>query len=477
MTGKKTPRKATTTAKAKKAAEIAAAEGKDDEYAPSVPRKRGRPPKVKPMATDPPPKKTVVDSDEDDDVDIIEGDGAKKATEGVGTIEIDWNNDTALTWTLISAIEDDDDTRRSLFPPPGSTKRNGGLPKKHFHYVVAEKCFGEHPTYQEVFKKAVKPKDKKDWGNKIKNRLKVLVDKTRAQIEMMGETGAGVEAEVEILPGTTLMTKWDEIKQDSPWFWEIRSLIGERPNLQPVGIGNNDDEMDVSLLIQSDGNDQPSSPDADTSDLPEPAHLLDNIGGPVLSLDDDSDDEPAPKRKKAATPNLTAKKAAIPNPTARKTKPQPAISAPAVKSGSTKAAKPTTAKDKFTAVVVAEEETEQARLVLKKEKATARQSVEMAKIEGMVKVKIAKAKVKGEEKIARLQLARVKMEQEHQFRMAQYGQQSSHAGAVGRKSFFDDESFSFHNTPSLGPSDAGSSSASTPFGLDTDLQLSNTYLY
>jgi hypothetical protein len=86
-----------------------------------------------------------------------------------------WDGDRDLTWTLISAIEDDEDTRRSLFPPPGSNKRNGGLPKKHYHRVLAAKCFAEHPTYKDAFAKAVSPQDKKGWTDKIKNRVKVCV--------------------------------------------------------------------------------------------------------------------------------------------------------------------------------------------------------------------------------------------------------------------------------------------------------------
>jgi hypothetical protein len=79
------------------------------------------------------------------------------------------------------------------------------------------------------------------------------------------------------------------------------SNIGERPNLRPVGIGNNDDEMDLSLLLQSDGNDRPSS-------LEEfPAHLgfgdddtdAMHAGADGADVDDsDSDSERPAKRMK-----------------------------------------------------------------------------------------------------------------------------------------------------------------------------------
>ncbi|KAJ7460255.1 hypothetical protein FB451DRAFT_1270780 [Mycena latifolia] len=455
-TNGKTARKATTTGKAKQAAAIAAAESKEAEE--DQPRKRGpgRPPKAK--ATDPASEISGLEGSEDD-------------TGGIA-MDIDWNGDTDLTWTMINAIEDEEETRRSLFPPPGSTKRTGGLPKKHYHWILAETSFANHPTYMVAFKKAVKPKDKKSWSDKIKNRLKIITDKTRAQIEMMGQTGAGVESVKDILPGTVLMTKWDEIKLDSPWFWEMRSLIGERPNLRPVGIGNNSDEMDTSLLLsQNNDNDhRSSSPDDFPDQLAGTGTDTDFVHDVDEEDSDDSDDSDSGervKRKRAPTPDPASAK-----PTAKKTKPQPAISAPAaaatVKPNPAKLAKPTTAKDRLTAAVLAEEETAQALLRLKKDKNSAKKAIELAKIEALAKIKVEKAKAKGQERLARLQLARIKMEQAHQLQMAQFGRQS-HAGPSS--SFFgDDTLLSTFPTPLL-PSDTGSSSASTPFGFDPNLQL------
>ncbi|KAJ6613701.1 hypothetical protein B0H10DRAFT_2436356 [Mycena sp. CBHHK59/15] len=67
----------------------------------------------------------------------------------------------------------------------------------------------------------------------------------------MGETGAGLATEEEITPGTALATEWDKIKKDLPWFYHIRTLIVSRPNLQPVGIGNNKTDFDISLLLHT----------------------------------------------------------------------------------------------------------------------------------------------------------------------------------------------------------------------------------
>jgi hypothetical protein len=98
-----------------------------------------------------------------------------------------------------------------------------------------------------------------------------LIKKARGQIEEMGQTGAGIGSEEDIQPGTVFTTKWgetcfmdfesscppahvakDSIKKDSPWFFHMRSLVGERPNLVHAGLGNNDSEVDMSILLGGD---------------------------------------------------------------------------------------------------------------------------------------------------------------------------------------------------------------------------------
>ncbi|KAJ6615737.1 hypothetical protein B0H10DRAFT_2220072 [Mycena sp. CBHHK59/15] len=267
MSGTRKRRVASTTTKAHDTIAVAASESKDNEDAAEKPLcKCGRPPKKKDKKDD-----GLQDAPEDSD------DQEEAVEEGKeGGIVIDWTKD--LTWTLITGIEENEDIRRGLFPPPGSSKRNGGgFPKKHFQFMLARICFENHPDYSEAFKKCLtgslkqQAKLQKTWFGKIKNRLKVVTASARASIEMMGQTGAGLESADEILPDTPLQTKWDKIKEDSPWFWHMRSLIGEHPNLRPVGIGNNGDNMDTSLLIPNADDDDvthPSSP-GDTLDFPE----------------------------------------------------------------------------------------------------------------------------------------------------------------------------------------------------------------
>ncbi|KAJ7255866.1 hypothetical protein B0H12DRAFT_1113173 [Mycena haematopus] len=317
-----------------------------------------------------------------------------------------------LTWKLITAIEDTDLVRDSLFPPVGAPKLSGGKPKSDYQYQLATTLFAKHPKYQDAFAKAVTGLDKKFWYTKIKNRLEYLVKKARIYITEMGETGAGIETEADIQAGTSLTTRWDKIKDEFPWFFRVRSLIGERPNLMPTGLGNNDSEVDTSLLLASDrdGDDISSIvPDDTTSNAPSSPRP---VGSPApIDVDDSDSDLPAPsnllKRKKSDSGDVAV---ADVKPEKKKTKPAPGISQPAPKK--TPAAKPATAKDKFAAVVVAEEETAQQALKVKQSKLSAQKEVELQRIK-------VKAQAKVEKERAKLELAKLKMKQEHEYRMEQ----------------------------------------------------------
>jgi hypothetical protein len=217
------------------------------------------------------------------------------------------------------------------------------------------------------------------------------------------------------------------MKAESPWFFHLRNLIAARPNLQPVGLGNNDTGFDVDLLLRAhDGDDTSSAAADDTADLP--SQLSDPI-----AISDDSDDD----KELVAGPTLAGlikrkRKAVDSKPKdekpAKKTKPQPATSLPATPALAV-AEKPTNAKDRFSATILAEEETAQLALGLKREKNTAHKEVALARIHADTEIRLAKAKTKAdakrEERAAKLDIYRLKMEHEHQLRMAQMQQ---HAG-------------------------------------------------
>ncbi|KAJ7933455.1 hypothetical protein B0H13DRAFT_2306864 [Mycena leptocephala] len=352
----KAKRAAASSAKAIRAAQIATAEALEEEEEKKPAKKRpGRPKK----ASNPEPAETELDEladggDEDEDIK---------------NLLIDWTNDLDLTWTLVTAIESDEDTQNSLFPGIGGVKLSGGKPKTHYYYKLAQTCFGEHERYKEAFARATQPAEIAAWCNKIKNRIVASVNKAKAGIKVMGETGAGIGSAAEITPGTALKTKWDEIKAESPWFFHSSSAP--------------DDTHDLTM-------------DSSDDDLP-----------PIPTLE-------SAKRKRDAEAEEDAKPVVK-----KKTKPQPSLSVPAGPASAAPTKKPTNAKDRFAATVLAEEEMAQRALSLKKEKNRSQKEVALAKIKAEKDIQLAKAQGKRDQKAAKADLIRLRMEQEHQIRLAQ----------------------------------------------------------
>lgn len=179
----------------------------------------------------------------------------------------------------------------------------------------------------------------------------------------------------------------------------MRMLIAARPNLTPVGLGNNDTGFDTSLLIPSHDNfdDSSSAPDETIDlldELSEPDHDPEPV---VVSSDSDSDILAGPllaesvKRKREDSPPAQITKLS-----AKKTKPLPAISVPATLAAPAPSKKPANAKDKFSVTVLAEEETAQQALGLKREKNKHQKEVTLAKLKIESEVRAARADAKRE---------------------------------------------------------------------------------
>ncbi|KAF8188754.1 hypothetical protein K438DRAFT_1764014 [Mycena galopus ATCC 62051] len=460
MAGNK--RAAATSTNALWVAKLAAAEAlEDSQVAAKKPRGRPKKKKEEPEPTPPP----AVPTEE-----------PAALAEAAGVDDIEWTDE--LTWTLVSAMEDND-IREGLFPGAGGPVKSRLLktkPKTYWHYELAVICFGaENGLYKEAFDAAIPPAQIGLWNMKIKNRIAALVTKARANITAMGETGAGLGSADEINEGTALATKWDEIRLESPWFFEIRKLITSRPNLQPVGVGNNETAVDTSILLPTTDDDASSTFDMqsdiyhDISDTEEdpphpPAPTSDNDEDPPQLPAPTSDDnelppvptlESAPVKRKRVQSGADTKgpdtKAA---PARKKTKPQASTSAPApgkpapatsaIPTPAASKKKGTKGKEGFTATVLAEEETTQRMLKLKQEKYKGQKEVQLARINTEAEVRLAREKCKGEskkvDKEAKIALQRLKMEQEHQYRLAQLHSQA-------------------------GPSEASSSRHDSAFGL------------
>ncbi|KAJ7033975.1 hypothetical protein C8F04DRAFT_1260471 [Mycena alexandri] len=412
------PRKATTTGKAKQVAALAVAEALEESEVLKVVKKKARGPGKKKAKPDPDAAATVTVEDK-----VDEEVKSKKVKQPV--INIDWTDE--LTWTLVTGIEVEE-THDGLFPGVGAIKRTGGHPKTYYYYLLAVLLFAENPLYKALF--AINPEDTQTklakqrtfWADKVKNRITVLVAKTRENITMMGQTGAGVASADEISPGTGFANKWDIIKDESPWHFQMRALVADRPNLQPVGLGNNASGFDVELLLPHDREETASSVADET------------LYNPSSDAIDDSNDSFSPastlgaqaasvKRKRTVSvTNVTEEKPQLP-PT-KKTKPQPASSIPVPESVPAPAAssKKVKMKDQFSAAALAEEETAQQALSLRREKNTATKEIRLARIQSAQEIRLAKSQVKAdakrEERAAKLELVRLKMQHDHDLQMA-----------------------------------------------------------
>ncbi|KAJ7912494.1 hypothetical protein B0H13DRAFT_2327364 [Mycena leptocephala] len=82
---------------------------------------------------------------------------------------------------------------------------------------------------------------KQGYANKIKNRLDKMGKITRAYNTEMGETGAGIH-DAQSIDMTAISAK-------CPWYFEMRNLIGQRPNLVPTGIGHSNTAVDDGVII------------------------------------------------------------------------------------------------------------------------------------------------------------------------------------------------------------------------------------
>jgi hypothetical protein len=90
--------------------------------------------------------------------------------------------------------------------------------------------------------------------------------------EMMGETGQGMKSEDKIKTelNNNLTRSWGEccallehrgrvdppiaeVKKKCPWYFTLKGLISECPNMVPVGLGNNATEYDTSILQDQRG--------------------------------------------------------------------------------------------------------------------------------------------------------------------------------------------------------------------------------
>ncbi|KAI0037782.1 hypothetical protein FA95DRAFT_1613888 [Auriscalpium vulgare] len=197
---------------------------------------------------------------------------AAAAAEEAAAMSVLWDTDEALCNAMLAAITDDDEIRQGLYKDPGgnsSTQDGGGQKKRHWHEKVANIIFAAHPKYKDAFALSTTLKAKQKWGEKVKNRLSRMEKLTRKYIAELGETGAGIERKEDIdwEKPNAFTNKFAQIDAAFPYFFAMRDLIAERPNIVPVGLGNSTTGFDPSKMkprasVEPDNNEAPDPEDA-----------------------------------------------------------------------------------------------------------------------------------------------------------------------------------------------------------------------
>jgi hypothetical protein len=233
----------------------------------------------------------------------------------------------------------------------------------------------------------------------------------------------------------------DVIVTKTPWFFEMRSLIAERLNLVPVGLGNNETPIDLSILLPnkssenveafSDAADEGGEGDEDRVgtagkerevqdvdaeaewDASMAAGAASNTEGSegVTNDEPDSDKEGEVLEVPAKHKSKNEVKEEV-KPEGKKTAAHPGTSTPAAKRDKKKAK---TTAEKFSDIARMEEESVQKELELKAIRAKGGSSVKIAKIEAQAKLQMEKEKTKAA-------LAAKKMEHTFQLQMLELQQ-------------------------------------------------------
>lgn len=259
-----------------------------------------------------------------------------------------------------------------------------------------------------------------------------MVDKTREYVKDMGETGAGMTTAEMMRAHPGLANRWgapicltlnvasperssEVIEAKTPWFFEVRALISERPSLCPAGIGNNNTEIDTSLLLPSDDAVQTSAAidaEIDAFEGQSASSGWDDSVDPAVGNEQDeltSDVTPYNSGTEKIIP-VKRKHEVPPTADGKKTSARPGISAPAAVRDTSKRPKSTT--DRFADIAKLEEETAQREIDLKKVKAKGATEVKIVKLNAQARTKIEKERLKAA-------LATKKLEQDFQIRMAE----------------------------------------------------------
>ncbi|KAJ8094827.1 hypothetical protein PM082_010039 [Marasmius tenuissimus] len=165
-----------------------------------------------------------------------------------------WEKEKDLSTRLVALITENKEIRRNLYPGPNETNlltaKGGGTAKTDYYWQLALGLFKDHPVYGPQIVQAIAGgKGRGKWEDKIKNRLDKMALICRDCIKDMGETGAGIEREdqIDMSLDNEFTNMWTVCRAKCPYFFEMRALIGQRPNITPVGVGNSTTDLDLSV--------------------------------------------------------------------------------------------------------------------------------------------------------------------------------------------------------------------------------------
>ncbi|KAJ4473465.1 hypothetical protein C8J55DRAFT_562990 [Lentinula edodes] len=69
----------------------------------------------------------------------------------------------------------------------------------------------------------------------------------------MGQTGEGLTSEdqIDMSLSNSFTTVWSKVKKNFPYYFIVREIVGERPNITPVGLRNAKTPIDTSFLHEN----------------------------------------------------------------------------------------------------------------------------------------------------------------------------------------------------------------------------------
>ncbi|KAJ7132027.1 hypothetical protein C8R44DRAFT_871028 [Mycena epipterygia] len=116
---------------------------------------------------------------------------------------------------------------------------------------LAKLVLGDIEKYEASIASCTTTKKQVAYANKIKNRLCVMAKISTAYDTEMGQTGAGIQhaSEIDMNVTNSFTTKWDQIKDVCPWYFDMCNLIAQRPNLVPVGLGHSSTGVSTGVIM------------------------------------------------------------------------------------------------------------------------------------------------------------------------------------------------------------------------------------